>query len=177
MVVALIIQLPPAPPITSMSPDSEMRMEGTIAEGGFSPRAEAEILFFPCGSKQGHKFIHLAFLFSPTGEQAAAPSARCSRLPEKFPCTENVSPKKLGPLWYKLNKFLLMQDRESCNNSGLAAAHPTRMGILSRNPAWQHWCPLPAGLRGIQQGQHRATSAPTLLCHRARCKPVAALYL
>lgn len=52
MVVALIIQPPPAPPITSMSPDLEMRMEGTIAEGGFCPRAEAEILFFPHGFKQ-----------------------------------------------------------------------------------------------------------------------------
>lgn len=55
MVVALTIQPPPVPPITSMSPDLEMRMEGTIAEGGFSPRAEAEILFFPCGSKQGRR--------------------------------------------------------------------------------------------------------------------------
>lgn len=45
--VALIIQPPPAPPITSMSPDLEMRIEGTIAEGGLSPRAKAESIIPP----------------------------------------------------------------------------------------------------------------------------------
>lgn len=155
--VALIIQAPPAPPITSMSPVLEMRMEGTIAEGGFSPRAETESIIPSMWLSRGLDG-HTSLSTSPFLHSLW--KTKLLLIPQEAQVSQKTSCFVLRPhltrnwtFMHRLNrKHLLVRGILQAFRTCCSLFNPAEEPLAGILPSW-YWCPLSWQTQGrLHQG-------------------------